>query len=272
MIKPNLSQMTLAELVDRFAELLEQQYEVRDRLTPDGSACDGPAWDRFATEAAAVCRALKDREPALQTMLPLLQHTNPNVRCGAALQLLRDHPQAVLPVLEELARATEDPAFSGDIKALLRAARERAWIADRLLSPNRIKQLAMTARELSGLELAPLVDRYAALLLLRHAVRDRDDASGRPDVRTWNRLTDQSGLVAKEIKVRGDSAIDALLALTRHANANVRYGAAVACLRRRTGQVLPVLEELARTQDYRETNINAERALELWREGKWVVD
>ena len=130
----------------------------------------------------------------------------------------------------------------------------------------------MHAERLANPKLEFLVDRYTALLLLQYAVRNRQDALARPDVRSWNHLSDQFELVAKEIKSRGDAGIDALLALTRHANPNVRFGAAVHCLRRRAREVLPVLQELARTQDFRESKIDAEESLELWREGKWIVD
>jgi hypothetical protein len=130
----------------------------------------------------------------------------------------------------------------------------------------------MTRANLKELETRELVDRYISLLLQQYAVRDHHDAQGRPDMRPWNRLADRIAAIHREIKSRGKEGIDALLPLIHHSNPNVRYAGVVQCLRQRTSVVLPVLEEMARTNDYFETKADFEGALRMWSEGKWVVD
>jgi hypothetical protein len=117
-----------------------------------------------------------------------------------------------------------------------------------------------------------LIDRYVSSYLQQYAFRHHVGADGRPDIRPWNRLADQGEAVHRELKSRGDEGVDAILSLIHHPNPNVRYAAVVDCLRQRTATVLPVLEEMARTNDYFETKTNPDRALQMWREGKWVVD
>ena len=125
---------------------------------------------------------------------------------------------------------------------------------------------------LKQMTIPQLIDLYVSSYLQQYAVRYRIDAEGRPDVRPWNRLADKGEAVHRELKSRGDEGVDAILLLINHPNPNVRYAAVTDCLRQRTTLVLPVLEELARTNDYFETKANPDRALQMWREGKWVVD
>jgi hypothetical protein len=73
-------------------------------------------------------------------------------------------------------------------------------------------------------------------------------------------------------KARGDAGVDAILTLIHHSNPNVRYSAIVDCLCQRTKLVLPALEQMAQSSDFLETKIDAEDALRMWRERKWVVD
>ena len=117
-----------------------------------------------------------------------------------------------------------------------------------------------------------LVEHYVSLLLQQYSVRHHIDAEGRPDVRPWNRLADRVEEVHREIKCRGHQGVDAILPLIHHENPKVRYAAAVHCLRQRPDQVLPILEEMARTVDSIETKTDPARALRMWREGEWEVD
>jgi uncharacterized protein DUF2019 len=257
-------------LISRYVSLLIEQYEIRNSVTTDGRF-DVRLWNRLGDEIDSVFRLLEPRRDAMDALLSLLHHQNPNVRYSAALHLMGRHEKDVLPVLNEIAQETELPKYDGDVKGAVRRILEKRWISDRLLSPKRLATARVTKEQLRGMSAMQLVSRLVGLLLAQYAVRDRQDADARPDVESWNRLADQIGLVEHEIKSRGDDGIDALLPLIRHSNPNVRYVAAVQCLRQRTSQVLPVLEEMARTNDFRETKIDPESALTLWREGKWVV-
>ena len=126
--------------------------------------------------------------------------------------------------------------------------------------------------QIKKMTIQQLIDRYTSSCLQQYAFRHHVDAEGRPDMGPWNRFADQGEAVHRELKSRGDDGVDAILSLIHHPNPNVRYAAAVDCLRQRPALALPVLEEMARTNDYFETKINPDRALQMWREGKWVVD
>jgi uncharacterized protein DUF2019 len=270
MSKKTPNDIATPRLISRYVSLLIEQYEIRNSVTTDGRF-DVRLWNRLGDEIDSVFRLLEPRRDAMDALLSLLHHQNPNVRYSAALHLMGRHEKDVLPVLNEIAQETELPKYDGDVKGAVRRILEKRWISDRLLSPKRLATARVTKEQLRGMSAMQLVSRLVGLLLAQYAVRDRQDADARPDVESWNRLADQIGLVEHEIKSRGDDGIDALLPLIRHSNPNVRYVAAVQCLRQRTSQVLPVLEEMARTNDFRETKIDPESALTLWREGKWVV-
>lgn len=130
----------------------------------------------------------------------------------------------------------------------------------------------MTKPNLQKMATEQLVQQFAALSLQQYSVRDYCDAQAMRDVRPWNRLADKIHAVHRELKSRGDEGVDAILPLIHHSNPNVSYIASVACLRQRTTQVLPVMEERARTNYWPETKADFEGALEMWKEGKWIVD
>lgn len=270
MTKIGAQEMTTAQLIARYVALLLGQYEERARSTAQQDP-DLRSWDEIAADIVSVYRTLRSRDGGVASLLPLLRHENPNVRYSAALHLLESSEKDALPILNEMARATELPTYTGDLKRALRKALESRWISDQLLSTDRVGILGMSQDQLSKMGTSQLIDRFVGLLLEQYAVRDRHDANTRRDVGPWNRLADQINMVEREIKSRGGEGVDALLTLTRHPNPNVRYAASVQCLRQRTAQVLPILEEMARTNDFRETRIDPAGALARWRGGKWVV-
>jgi hypothetical protein len=130
----------------------------------------------------------------------------------------------------------------------------------------------MNEAHLKSMTIPQLIERYTSMLLQQYTVRDHHNAQGKRDVGPWNRLADQVEAIHRELKTRGEAGIDAMLPLIHHSNPKVSYAAAVHCLRQRPAQVLPVLEQMARTNDWSETKVDPEGALEMWREGKWVVD
>ena len=269
MTKIGIQHMTTLKLTERYASSLIRQYEIRNRITSDGRA-DLRMWNGLAAEIEAAHRMLLSRDGGLAALRPLLRHNNPNVRYSAALHLLEHGEKDALTILDEMARATELPAFYGDVKSALRNALEHRWIIDRLLSADRVGISNAARGRLKEANTSRLVDILVGLLLEQYAVSDRHDERARPDLAPWNRLADQINVLEREIKARGDEGVSALL-LIRHSNPNVRYAAAVQCLKQRAAEVLPVLEEMARTNDFRETRIDPGGALVRWREGKWAV-
>jgi len=125
---------------------------------------------------------------------------------------------------------------------------------------------------LENMSTAQLIDRFVAFLLQQYEVRFYCGADGRRDVGPWNRLADKIHAIHRELKARGDAGVDAVLPLIHHPNPNVSHSAAVVCLRQRAAQVIPVLEEAARTNNWHETKVDPSGTLEMWRKGKWVVD
>jgi hypothetical protein len=130
----------------------------------------------------------------------------------------------------------------------------------------------MNRPNLKSMATSQLIEQFVARLLQQYTVRDHCDAQGMRDVRPWNQLADKIHAIHRELKSRGDEGVDAILPLIHHPNPNVRQVASVACLRQRTAQVIPALEDAAQNNNWFETKVDPAGSLERWREGKWIVD
>jgi ribosomal protein L34 len=74
----------------------------------------------------------------------------------------------------------------------------------------------------------------------------------------------------RKLRARGDEGREALAALLKHPNVDVRTTAAAFLLRYRTSQARAVLEEAAKGEGL--IAFEARQALKGWEEGTWALD
>lgn len=110
MKKPDLSQMTVPELLEQYRELLIVQSEFHDYHGANGKP-DVRPWNRYARKIERVHRALKDRgDEGVDAILSLIHHPNSNVRHAAQVHCLKQRTDIVLPLIQAAAESPQpDP-------------------------------------------------------------------------------------------------------------------------------------------------------------------
>ncbi len=102
----------------------------------------------------------------------------------------------------------------------------------------------MKGTKISNLSVTELVEKFTAIAVAQ------DEALLMDEIGKYNRLYDQMGAVAKELKSRAGDQRQALLSLYDHHNAQVRLNAAIATLAVAPDAARRVLQRISDWQEY----------------------
>lgn len=100
--QPALSDMSIADLVERYNDAATRLYAAAEFMSDDKGAPDTKNYNRIMGEIGDVRRELEARH-ALTALLPFLEHPNPVIRRVAASSCLSIASDRAIPVLESIA-------------------------------------------------------------------------------------------------------------------------------------------------------------------------
>jgi hypothetical protein len=229
------------------AELIARFVDGTGRL---GSAFNLPfKMDRESVEGQALFKEmqllgeeLRARKPIAE-IRPLFEHPNSDVRYWAAIQFAPIDPEWAHAVYG----AVREHLTTGEVITLVQKAKKK-W-------PKR--------PALSDMSIAELVHRFEDSSIQLYATSEfMSDDNGLPETKTYNRVMDEIGDAANELRAR--KALNALLPLLEHPNFVTRRVTAATCLPIASAQAIPVLEAIADGKFGRE-RISAWWTLNQWR-------
>ena len=119
-----------------------------------------------------------------------------------------------------------------------------------------------------AMTLDALLERFVDLAARLHATQFLDCVGDPGDLDVKNQIVGEEGDPLRELKARG--ALERLVPLFDHGDASVRAQAALACLPLATEKATAILDDATKSRDVLEM-AGAKRALDLWRQGKPVV-
>jgi hypothetical protein len=183
------------------------------------------------------------RKP-IDAIRPLYDHPDVDVRYWAAGQFHAIDPERAGAVYG----AVRENLSTDEVIALVQKAKKK-W-------PKR--------PALSDMSIAELVQRYEESTIKLYTTSEFiSDDNGLPDTKNYNRVIDEIGDAANELRAR--EAVEALLPLLEHPNPVTRRVTAVTCLPIASSQAIPVLEAIAEHGKFGQERMSAWWALDQWR-------